>query len=642
MGNRNCLFRSLVATLLLLVTLPFASLAEERSREQLKQQLALLEKSVPEIDSKTRKILGDLGDGSKNEYTKRRDQLNAELKEWNVDLVLGTPEDFDIEARREELRDDIRLWTRTISAWNLDELQDGIADALVIAEFDGLNVSKLKNLYQITKEIVRTADFVPPNTTELGKLDALNLATSDRPSTQLYTTFMKLFFLGSVLEEIESRARGKHQRYRQQLYKRAVVAYIRALISGNEKVQPCTKSHILAEVPANSGLLKILGCPDPVVEKLKAYAQAVQKIQSADAEMFKAEASLLIAEQQFVSDLMSAAPLVGEALDIYGIIWDQDIAGQCLSTEEKAISAVFLALPYLGKAAPWAIKQIEKRSPLAAELIAKFRLIFTIVGEESASALTYAYREMGIDLTERLAKRFDTSSQQLTKAMNYFESFRPKMGMKAQGDMITFRTVRDAVESRHWRDQLPPSALNEAQVRSAKVVKENLGNYQLSRSARIKASNLVPEHIPALELVSKEKDQIIVVRYVNEASTEIIAGGAGTKHMGIKGKSASRGPIRALLPVNQGLNKQGSRLEDLLTAQKNRTLDQVELDEINLLRKGMAEGEASMKKCLKDPNCAIAVEYPVRNPVGDGDVILQVAKDTENGRHCDGNNFAGR
>jgi len=621
--------------LLCILSVLFAhpAMAADRSRNQLNEQLTLLQEEAPALDRKTRTTLQDIGVSSQREYIKRRDALAKELNEWDEDIDLGVPQNFDIEVRRDQLKEDVRIWTNTISAWELQELKAGIADALVIAEADGLNINKLRNIYKLTKHIIRTADFVPPNQTELLKLEALNLSASDRYSTQLYNVFMQLTSLGTMLEEIEARARKEHQEYRKQLYKRAVVAFIRALISGNEAVPLCRKTKIIEEVPTNAGAFKLLGCPDPVADQLKAYAQAVQKIQSADVDIFKADVEILIAEQQFMADIMSAAPFVGEALDIYAILWDQDIAGQCVSTEYKVVSGVFLALPVIGKAAPWAIRQIEKRSPVAAEVIAQTRLIFEVLSDESISALTYVYREMGIDLTERLAKRFDSTPAIINNALEFFKSFRPQLSASAQSKMTTFRTVRDAVESRHWRDRLPLEALDEAIERSGKIVKNNLDNYQMTRQARISASNIVPYHVPALERVAKDRDRIIIVRYVNEASTDLIAAGAGTKHMLIKGKSANRGPIKALLPVNQNLNKQGSRLEDLLIAKSKRSLDPAELDEIVKLQKGIKNGADSMEKCLKDPNCAIAIEYPVKNPLGEGDTILQVARDKSKGRH---------
>lgn len=623
--------------LILVTSLSFPALfcanAEELTRAQLNHQIAELEASLPEIDRKARASLQDLGTAAKKEFLGNQEQLSKNLKHWNADLEPPTGGNIDIESRRAELKEDVRLWTNTIGGWTLEELKRGIADALLIAEHDGLNTAKLQNIYELTIQIIRTADFAPPNTEGLTQLDALNLSTSDRPSSVLYKTFMTLWGLGHTLAESEAKARARHQKYREQMYKRAMVAYVRALISGDTEVAPCQKRAIGHEALLNGRLIPIIGCPDPVVESFKSYAQAIQKIQSADVERFKAEVDVLIDEQQYVTDFLGVAPFVGDAIDIWGVFMGKDLADQCLTPEERKLSALFLAIPIVGRYGPALIRQIEKRSKVAAPVIAKFRLLLDIIVEESVPALTYAYREMGIDLGERLANRFSTTPKKLRELLEYLKSFRPEMSAQAKADMTTFRTVRDAIEAKHWRDELlSPAALKKAKERSGKILAENLGQHQMIRSARIQASNIVPDHVPVLERLAKERNEVIVVRYVNEASTDLIAGGAGTKHMGIKGKSANRGPIQALLPVNQSLNKQGSRLEDLMIAKTKRPLDQFELDEIAKLKEGMAAGEASMNKCLKDPNCAMAIQFPIKHPTASGDTILHVAKDKSKGR----------
>ncbi len=609
---------------------PSRTAAEELSREQAREQLQALLTQTPVLDKQARLLLEQLGADAKQEFIARQEELTSGFGEWDENLDLPAPPSFNIEQRRTKLREDVAFWTATIDTWDLAELKEGIADGLVIADADGLDVVRLNALYELTKRIIRTGDFVPPDTSTIGNFDTIELSTSNKPSTVLFRAYMTFWGMGSLLEEMEAHARKEHQDYRRRLYKRAVVAYIRVLISGDQRLPDCARTRPLAQADMDGNQVQVLGCRDQVVDNLRAYAQAVQKIQSADTLAFTAEAASLVAEQQLIADSLNALPVVGDVLDIYGVLYGQDIAGQCLSPEERGMAAVFLALPLVG---PAAMRQV-KRLPGAEAAIARTQLFLELALEESRSALTYAYREMGFfEFGERVAGYWGTNWPAMQRLEAYFNSFRPELSGKAKADMVTFRNVRDALDARQWRDALPEEALEEARRRSAKVMRENLEAVQGSRAAVIKSSNMVSEHVEALQKVAAERDEILIYRYVNPNATELIDAGARTKHMGIKAKSAERGPIAGLLPVNQSLNKQGSRLQDLEVLQKTRPLNKAESEEVVELTKGMKKGAQNIEDCLAKPaDCAIAVEYPVRNPKGEGHVLLQVVNDEATGQ----------
>jgi pimeloyl-ACP methyl ester carboxylesterase len=75
------------------------------------------------------------------------------------------------------------------------------------------------------------------------------------------------------------------------------------------------------------------------------------------------------------------------------------------------------------------------------------------------------------------------------------------------------------------------------------------------RLLAISRSNLVPAHAEAIARVAAARDVIIMIRPVNGHSTPLIAAGAATKSMHVKGKSSDWGPQRGLIAVDQAYSK---------------------------------------------------------------------------------------
>lgn len=71
----------------------------------------------------------------------------------------------------------------------------------------------------------------------------------------------------------------------------------------------------------------------------------------------------------------------------------------------------------------------------------------------------------------------------------------------------------------------------------------------------VRWSGLVPSHAEQFLQVADEDNVIVIVRPVNPDSTDLIAHGAATKGMAIKGKSSNWGPHRGLIPVEQRFSK---------------------------------------------------------------------------------------
>ncbi len=75
------------------------------------------------------------------------------------------------------------------------------------------------------------------------------------------------------------------------------------------------------------------------------------------------------------------------------------------------------------------------------------------------------------------------------------------------------------------------------------------------RRQAIERSHIVPAHADAIARLVYEENILLFVRPVNEHATALIADGAATKNMHVKGKSSDWGPHQGLIAVDQGFSK---------------------------------------------------------------------------------------
>ena len=71
-------------------------------------------------------------------------------------------------------------------------------------------------------------------------------------------------------------------------------------------------------------------------------------------------------------------------------------------------------------------------------------------------------------------------------------------------------------------------------------------------------SNIVPSHGDVISDTAKARNEVILMRPVNQYSTGLIADNYATKGMGIKGKSSDWGPHAGTIPVDPKLSKLGN------------------------------------------------------------------------------------
>lgn len=122
---------------------------------------------------------------------------------------------------------------------------------------------------------------------------------------------------------------------------------------------------------------------------------------------------------------------------------------------------------------------------------------------------------------------------------------------------------------------------------------------------------MVDEHLDAFMNVARKHDEIYLVRPVNKDCRRWIEMGYSTKPMSVKAKSATRGPFAGLIPVDQNLNKLGSKLKQAQAALQAAT-DAAErariLQHIDEINKGIDDGWKAITKCRKT-RCATEVPF---------------------------------
>ena len=134
------------------------------------------------------------------------------------------------------------------------------------------------------------------------------------------------------------------------------------------------------------------------------------------------------------------------------------------------------------------------------------------------------------------------------------------------------------------------------------------GPPKLSRQEAKKASNVVDEHAEAISDVARARDEVILTRPVNPDSTPLIADGAATKGMHVKGKSSDWGPQKGFIPVDQKFSKLGNPTK-------------------NANPEDVAKFSKKVKDCFAEvPPCAGKIELEV-----DGKAVV-IVKDKVSGK----------
>jgi hypothetical protein len=718
------------------IAFPFKAVALDQKVDQqnvktLAKQIDNLEKQAMDAQAASIGLIGTISDSLSKKARETKENLQSDVG-FKEDLTVRVAAVQDIEKTRMKLKRDIGEWTENIDYTEIDEIKKGIADALAVAEADGLDIAKLTDLYERTKAVVRTTSFRQSEATiedrmknldldrdavdlrlkelwarhealrkEIESTSMVNLWTRkmleldlaavdfeilqhlmnvrhDDISQPMYVAmdgilsgflwagewgsrlawrsdqwqegmkasgldahefdsqalgelprryFQKLVTLGFEGEALAAEARAARQRHRLNFYKRAAIAFIRALISAKDTAGHCqAEDKTPITIDFGGEKIKTLGCPDPVVQNLRAYLDAIRKFESAEADRLVAEAEKLVAEQQIIADFMAAVPLVGDALDLYSVYAGESLAGLKLSPIERGLIGVLTALPMVG---PHALKQIETRAPesvlVKLEGIKAYLEAVVDFGVETAGDLGAARREIARFVTEDFAEIAGTDVKSLERLYRLLQEpggimaaaakARKESFEAARARMQYFKTVREAAEDRIALATLKNSdeygdIYRRAMQDSDQLIERNLiGFYNGgldpgSWRQRAQASNIPEPMLREFENLSKLKEQAYVVRPVGpDAAQKIAEDVAGTKPMAIKAKSSNWGPQKAYIPVEQRFSKLGNP-------------DGIDPDAI-------AKYQAKVKACLSEiPPCSNTVDLKVKVGGEEFDVMI--------------------
>jgi len=615
-------FHIILAAAFILSSFPVPAYSANISYAVSAASLDDFEDAVEETDQKARETLQEVGSVTLQQLMQTVERLEEEFKEWDEDLDAQIKRNIDLEKERKRLKTDVKIWTEHINVTSVDEIKEGMGVALAIAQAEGRDIRQMAKIYDLTKKVIRTADFIIPENSVFDRLQRLNLKTDDRPTTQMVASFLKFFNFGFVVEDFEAEARAEHQKYRKNLYKRSAVAFIRALISLNDPVPECTESNFKPEEYTYKGKkMKTAGCPDPGVEHLKKYYKAVQRIQSADSDALLAAVENLIAEQQLIADIASVIPLLGDGVDLWAAWTGEDLAGYCLTTFERIMMATFALIPIVG---PHVLEYAVAKSTRVATAVKSVSGYFNATidfAKHHGKEISKAYVEMGEEVTGMIARKMDVDTGVLIKLRKYLDdlansdAFRHALTDEQNAELIMQKTLRDAQADAKWIKDLPQEIQEQAMAESAERMAKNLGRIQGPYSQRFKLTNMVPEHVRALEKLVKEKgDWLLMYRSVNADATELIIQNYATKGMNVKGKSADWGAHAGFIPSEQRLSKLGN--PDMPGG-------------IN--KAGIEEFHEKVQKCLKaKPPCADEVALTWKH--NDVEMPVHVVVDRKTGQ----------
>ncbi len=420
-----------------------------------------------------------------------------------------------------------------------------------------------------------------------------------RRMAERYT--LKLLILTVDGERLAKEAAEARERVRRDFYKRAAIAFIRALISRQDEIPDCAaRWRPVTKAEYSGEEIKVLNCPDPVVENLRAYLGAFKKIQEAETDLLMAEAELLVAEQQIIADFLAAVPLVGEAIDIYSVYAGENLAGVKFSSLERGFVGVAVSIPFVG---PQVFRQAMKRSDAfraKMELFGEFFLSQARLASEISSALRSMSNEATEVFLKAAAKKAGVEVKQLKRMMRFWEETPYVLDDAARQRMKLFKTMRDASEDRVWASTLAGSdQLDELFRRSVKESKTLLRKTVLDiQGVGSAVSHMPAQHKNAFLEVAKRKREAYAFRPVGRDAAELLEKNlAGTKGLNIKPKSSTWGPHKAYIPVEQKFSKLGNPKGGPIDWDKIRTFD------------------AKAKACVANPaKCAKKVPLKVEVP----------------------------
>jgi len=292
---------------------------------------------------------------------------DMERQAGRILATLREESELEIIRKRNALNGTNERWRDGIERMSGAEFQEKLEQALLVAATNGLDVTRMRALYEQMKRSILSADLVTP-------------ATSAAAPGQL-----RAFFDWTGRQQAElAEAEATRQDFRLSMYRRASRLFLECLIE-----------------------------PDAAraYERFAAFRGALQDFQTADALALHAEAEAVVATQKLVADVVSVIPVAGEVFDVVALARGETLAGETMGGLETVVTALFL-LPSVGDLA-----QVVQRSPNAMNVLGNvaagldaaapeaLRVMARAVGKAPEELRTLALRLRGVPGAREVANR---------------------------------------------------------------------------------------------------------------------------------------------------------------------------------------------------------------------------------------------
>ena len=189
--------------------------------------------------------------------------------------------------------------------------------------------------------------------------------------------------LGLVKTRPSGLSKAELEVWRDQMRERAMAWWLRLLASGNA---------------------------DFIADGLKARAEALQNFDEAMREHAEAAVETITANQQLTEDVLSAIPLVGEAIDLIAIATGESLAGETLSIWGR----LFRASMVLG---PIGLEEILKRSPDAQQAFSAVVERMSQLGDSAKRSMLEALGLGADDMTRAVSNMSGAIGKNRNKLM---------------------------------------------------------------------------------------------------------------------------------------------------------------------------------------------------------------------------------
>lgn len=548
------------------------------------------------------------------------------------DWAIGATVADDLAGEARALAFDIERWQTSrvdLDATPLAEIEAEIEVATRIAEANGINRELLQLIHEQTRKAITEAAFWTDRDAPPPTLDPM-------PSTRgLFGTRDPGGEAGHLQSVALKAWETRQEAHKLRILKRATVAYLEALLSSREILPACCISAERSRTMVIKGVeVPQLNCPDPLVDDLRRYRNAVVAMASTGVEREAHAFELLMQEQQLMADVMAVIPLVGDAIDLFALYANEDLTGHCLTPFEKGLTALLVALPVaidvgrLGREAKrqllafarnpramrelsgltWALDFVVNARPELGEALAKrwgAKLVEVVELEKLLKEIPADVARLPIaDVDAALGQTFRDPDELAAIAGLSDAGKRAKLIARWEQDAVIGRTLRDAADDRIWINQLPKELQERAISRSDAIMRRNLATLQGEFSEIAQRSNIVRSHFEGFRELADNRNEIFVFRSVNPDATEAIARNFATKGMNVKGKSADWGAHAAFIPVDQNLSKLGNPEAMARLQASDPAKYQEQLDEIVKFHKKVAD-------CIDNGECReVALELP--------------------------------